>query len=90
MIRAIMASALLAGLLGCEPNPNLVDEALLRLADTQPGPDLEDNLQLAAAIFFRLDAIVTRDPKGFAGSAVPVLAPPELLAKIVAQPPPHR
>jgi hypothetical protein len=29
-----------------------------------------------------LDAIVTRDPKGFAGSPVPVLSPAELLAQL--------
>jgi hypothetical protein len=41
---------------------------------------MEDNMSLACAINARLDAIVTRDPKGFAGSPIPVLSLAELLA----------
>jgi predicted nucleic acid-binding protein len=44
--------------------------------------DFEDNLQVACAVIARLDAIVTRDPRSFAGSPVPVLTPAELLAQI--------
>lgn len=54
----------------------------LELADSLPGSDIEDNLVLACATLARLDAIVTRDPKGFANSPVPVLSPAELLARI--------
>ena len=38
------------------------------------------------AVQARLDAIVTRDPKGFAGSPVPVLTPAELLALLPKAP----
>jgi hypothetical protein len=55
------------------------------LLDITIVPDVfnfEDNLQVACAVLTRLDAIVTRDPRGFAGSPVPVLAPARLLAQI--------
>jgi hypothetical protein len=54
----------------------------IELADAMAGDDFEDNLALACARIARLDAIVTRDPRGFAGSPVPVLPPAELLAQI--------
>jgi hypothetical protein len=47
-----------------------------------PGEDLEDSIQIAAAVQSGVDAIVTRDPRGFTASPVPVLTPPELLAKL--------
>jgi predicted nucleic acid-binding protein len=59
-----------------------VDGPLLRQADALAGTDFEDNVQLAAAIAFQLDAIVTRDPRGFAGAAVAVLSPAQLLARL--------
>lgn len=59
-----------------------VDRTALEMATNLPGSDFEDNLQVACAVIARLDAIVTRDPKGFAGSPVPALAPAELLAKL--------
>ena len=52
----------------------------LERADAMPGSDLEDNVSLACALAASLDAIVTRDPTGFAGSPIPVLSPAELLA----------
>src|SRR5690242_3411763 len=64
-----------------------VDGPLLQQADALPGTDFEDNLQLAAAAAIPLDAIVTRDPSGFAGSAVPVLTPAELAARLTQGPP---
>jgi len=60
----------------------LVDRPALERADALPGNDLEDNLTLACALATGMDAIVTRDPKGFAGSPVPVLTPAELLARL--------
>jgi predicted nucleic acid-binding protein len=44
------------------------------------GTDLEDNVSMACALAAGLDAIVTRDPGGFAGSPIPVLSPAQLLA----------
>ena len=57
-----------------------VDRSALELATTLPGSDFEDNLQIACAMEACLDAIVTRNPKDFVGSSVPVLTPAELLA----------
>jgi predicted nucleic acid-binding protein len=54
----------------------------LEEADSMAGSDLEDNVSLACALAAGLDAIVTRDPRGFAGSPVPVLSPAELLAQL--------
>ncbi len=59
-----------------------VDRSTLELARTLTGPDFEDNLQIACAVVARLDAIVTRDPRGFAGSPVPVHSPAEFLARL--------
>jgi predicted nucleic acid-binding protein len=59
-----------------------VDGPLLRQAEALPGTDFEDNVQLAAAVFHQLDAIVTRNPNDFAGSPLPVLTPAELLARL--------
>jgi len=56
------------------------------MATTLPGSDFEDNLQIACAVEARLDAIVTRNPKDFAGSPVPVLTPAELLALLAKAP----
>jgi hypothetical protein len=46
------------------------------------GSDLEDNVCLACAVNAHLDAIVTRNPKDFAASPIPVLTPTELLASL--------
>jgi predicted nucleic acid-binding protein len=48
------------------------------------GVDFEDSLQLACAIEAGTDAIVTRDPAGFAGAPVPVLSPADLVARLQA------
>jgi predicted nucleic acid-binding protein len=44
--------------------------------------DLEDNLQFACATAAKLDWLITRDPSGFAGVTLPVLAPSEALSKL--------
>lgn len=59
-----------------------VSSAELRAALVGPGTDLEDNLQIACAVAHGLDAIVTRDPKGFVGSPVAVLSPADLLSRL--------
>ncbi|MHB1559953.1 MAG: PIN domain-containing protein [Isosphaeraceae bacterium] len=51
----------------------------LEQADALAGSDLEDNLVIACAMAANLDAIVTRNPKDFAGSPLPVLSPSEWL-----------
>jgi predicted nucleic acid-binding protein len=59
-----------------------VDRTTLENARTLPGSDFEDNLQIACAIQIGADAIVTRDPKGFGGSPIPLLSPADLRAQI--------
>jgi predicted nucleic acid-binding protein len=44
--------------------------------------DFEDSIQLACATLNQLDAIVTRDPKDFIGSNLPIYSPTELLNQI--------
>ena len=56
------------------------------MATTLIGSDFEDNLHVACAVQARLDAIVTRNRKDFAGSPVPVLTPAELLALLARGP----
>jgi predicted nucleic acid-binding protein len=63
-----------------------VDRPAVELACTMPGPDFEDNLQAACATLARLTAIVTRDPRGYAQSAVPACTPADLLASLPAGP----
>lgn len=47
--------------------------------------DFEDGLQYCAArSISAIEAIVTRDPKGFAAGTLPVLAPPAALARLGA------
>ncbi len=59
-----------------------VTRDLLDAADRRVGNDYEDNLQVECAIAARLDAIVTRDPKGFEGSPIPVMTPAELIVRL--------
>jgi predicted nucleic acid-binding protein len=59
-----------------------IDAATLVQATDLTGVDFEDNLQIASAVLADLDAIVTRDPQGFADSPIPVLLPQVLLARI--------
>ena len=59
-----------------------VDLQALEQAETLPGSDFEDNLQIACASLAGLDAILTRDKKGFKAAAMPVLTPGELLMRL--------
>lgn len=65
-----------------------VDAQTVGSADALPGADFEDNLQIAAAVQAKTDAIVTRDPAGFAASPISVLTPAGLLQLISSQPTP--
>jgi len=57
-----------------------VDEKVLRRALALGWPDFEDAVCASAAEFCGCDAIVTRDPKGFAESPVRVVDCPAALA----------
>lgn len=61
-----------------------VDRRTLELAQGLPNADYEDNVQMAYAILANLDAIVTRNPSGFAGAPIPVLAPADVVASLPA------
>jgi predicted nucleic acid-binding protein len=52
-----------------------VDEGIIREAFELHSPDFEDSVTAVAAQRAGCDLIVTRDPKGFRGSLVSVLAP---------------
>ena len=54
----------------------------LKLAVGGPGSDFEDNLQIACAVEANVDAIITRDAKGFSASPIFALTPTEYLARI--------
>lgn len=60
----------------------VVDRRTLEQAEGLPGNDFEDNVQIACASIADLDAIVTRDKKGFKAATIPVLAPSELLRQL--------
>jgi hypothetical protein len=63
-----------------------VTRDLLDAAERRGGSDYEDDLQIECASDAHLDAIVTRNPKAFAGSSLPVLTPTEFLAKLPQAP----
>lgn len=62
-----------------------VDKSSLEIAEQLAGNDFEDNLQLACAIQYRLDAIVTRDNDGFRDAPILILTPADLLDLLGAQ-----
>ena len=55
-----------------------IDRATLLAAHALAGPDFEDDLQIACAVAAGVDAIVTRDSRGFAASPIPILTPVDL------------
>lgn len=61
----------------CSIGRRTLEEAL-----TLPGTDFEDNVTLACALQHGLDGIVTRDPAGFKGAAVPILTPADALLRL--------
>jgi predicted nucleic acid-binding protein len=63
-----------------------VDNKLLNRAVLLPSTDFEDNLQIVCAAHEGLDAIITRDKKGFTSSSVPALTPTECLLQLNTPP----
>lgn len=60
-----------------------IDRAIVEAALGLGFADFEDALQYCAARAVpAIEAIVTRDPKGFAAGVLPVLAPPAALARV--------
>lgn len=56
----------------------LYRESIL-MAQQMPGPDFEDNLQVACGIADFVQAIVTRNPSDFANAPVQIYTPSDLL-----------
>jgi len=65
---------------GCVTTLDIVptDQAALLAAHALAGSDFEDDLQIACAVRVGVDAIVTRDPKGFAASPIPIVTAADL------------
>lgn len=62
-----------------------LDRPVVEATITLGFADFEDGLQYCAARTVpAIEAIVTRAPKGFAAGALPVLSPPEALARLRA------
>jgi predicted nucleic acid-binding protein len=58
------------------------DQATLLAAQALAGSDFEDDLQAASAVQAGVDAIVTRDPRGFASSRIPALTASDVAATL--------
>jgi predicted nucleic acid-binding protein len=52
-----------------------VDAAVLERARGLSGPDFEDNVQIACALSYGLDLIITRNLADFADSPIPAIEP---------------
>ena len=61
-----------------------VDGAVIQGALQISLPDFEDAVTASAASLAGCDFIVTRDPKGFRGSAVAILAPEQAVALLMS------
>ena len=59
-------------------NVCLVDREILEQAVALAGTDFEDDVQLACALLYGLDTIVTRDKAGFSASSVSIMSPATL------------
>lgn len=57
-----------------------IDERTLLAADSLPGNDFEDNLQIAAAAAAHLDYIVTRNVADFSASSIRAVTPSQFIA----------
>lgn len=62
----------------------MVDQEVLERALELAGSDYEDNVQIAAAMQSKVDAIVTRDPHDYAHASVTVITPTALLAQLAS------
>jgi predicted nucleic acid-binding protein len=59
-----------------------VNRAILEAAFASGLADFEDAVQIYCAVYQGLDAIITRDRKGFSNSAIPVLSVRQLLEQL--------
>ncbi len=78
---ADIARQYIADILACTQICPLHQQVFLA-AETLQFNDYEDAVQMASAMFSRLDCIVTRDQKDFKNSPLPIYSPTEFLALI--------
>ncbi len=62
-----------------------LDQAILQDAQQLGFDDYEDAVQHASAVALALEAIVTRDPRGFHASRIPVFTPEQCVQRINAR-----
>jgi predicted nucleic acid-binding protein len=60
----------------------LVDRSILEAAFASNLRDFEDAVQLACAMAFNLDAIITRNPQDFTAASLPILSASEFLESL--------
>lgn len=60
----------------------VIDQAVLQAASMLRFTDYEDAVQHASASAAHMDAIVTRDPGGYADATLPVFAPADFLRQL--------
>ena len=58
------------------------EDMLLKSLGAADFHDIEDGLQVQCAVSASVDYIITRDPKGFKNSEIPVLSPEAFLARM--------
>jgi predicted nucleic acid-binding protein len=80
-VGAVLARRITASLLGAV-GVCAVDQTVLRAAHGLAFRDYEDAVQHASASAARVDIIVTRDPTGYAGATLPILAPADFLRQL--------
>jgi predicted nucleic acid-binding protein len=78
------ARRLVVGLLAVCPVCPL-DDSTMQSALKLPLTNYEDAVQLAGALAYQLNAIVTRDPHDFAEASLPVYSPDEFLKELSRQ-----
>ena len=59
-----------------------VDETIIRHAARDKWPDFEDSVQTEAGVAAMCDFIVTRNPRDFSRSPIPVLTPEEVIDRL--------
>src|SRR5262249_297892 len=73
-----------AAILACLTTLDLAstDRGILLAAHSYGGNDFEDDLQIATAVQIGADAIITRDPRGFAASPIKAVSPADAVADL--------
>ena len=62
-----------------------IDHLLLKQAYAYSGNDFEDNLQIACAVYYGDQMIITRDVNGFSHSPIRAISPDQFVAQFLIQ-----